>query len=110
MTSTGECRFHLRGTEIARLATTMNEMLERVEGSGAQQRAFVGDASHELRIPLTRIRTQLEVEMKDGLDPAAAAALHKEVLGLQDLVEDLLYLAQHDAQRGHRASDSPRSG
>ena len=85
--------------EIARLATTMNEMLERVEGSGAQQRAFVGDASHELRIPLTRIRTQLEVEMKDGLDPAAAAALHKEVLGLQDLVEDLLYLAQHDAQR-----------
>ena len=85
--------------EIARLAITMNEMLERVEGSGAQQRAFVGDASHELRIPLTRIRTQLEVEMKDGLDPAAAAALHDEVLGLQDLVEDLLYLAQHDAQR-----------
>ena len=37
--------------------------------------------------------------MKDGLDPAGAAALHKEVLGLQDLVEDLLYLAQHDAHQ-----------
>ena len=85
--------------EIARLALTMNDMLGRIERSGAQQRAFVGDASHELRIPLTRLRTQLEVQMGAGLDPESALSLHGELIGLQNLVEDLLALAQLDAQK-----------
>ena len=47
--------------EIGRLARTMNDMLARLEDSAARQRRFVADASHELRSPLTAIRTGLEV-------------------------------------------------
>ena len=47
--------------EVRRLALTLNDMLERLERSSARQRSFVADAAHELRSPLTAIRTQLEV-------------------------------------------------
>lgn len=86
--------------EIGRLAATMNDMLERLERSADRQRRFVADASHELRGPLTRIRTELEVDL---LQPAAAdlTATHRSVLeeaeGLQRLIDDLLALARLDA-------------
>ena len=85
--------------EIARLAHTMNEMLERVEDSAERQRRFVADASHELRSPLTRIRAELEVDLAHP-DSADLAATHRSVLDeasiLQRLVEDLLLLARSD--------------
>lgn len=87
--------------EISRLARTMNAMLERIERSAEQQRQFVGDASHELRAPLTRIRTTLEV---DATYPHSAdvTATHRAVLAqtiaLQHLVDDLLLLAGNDAE------------
>src|ERR1035441_379716 len=46
--------------EIGRLARTMNDMLARLDDSAARQRRFVADASHELRSPLTAIRTRSE--------------------------------------------------
>ncbi|MDH3189921.1 MAG: HAMP domain-containing protein, partial [Acidimicrobiia bacterium] len=51
--------------EIDRLAGTMNEMLDRVERSIDRQQRFVADASHELRSPLTRMRTRLELESSE---------------------------------------------
>ncbi|MFY9913803.1 MAG: HAMP domain-containing protein, partial [Nocardioidaceae bacterium] len=51
------------GDEITRLAETMNEMLERLEAASARQRRFVADASHELRSPLTAIRTSQEIAL-----------------------------------------------
>ncbi len=91
--------------EIGRLARTMNEMLDRMEGADRAQRRFVADASHELRSPLTRIRSELEVELARPTDAVADAdgllATHRSVLeeavGLQRLVEDLLHLARSDA-------------
>ena len=86
--------------EIARLARTMNQMLARVEAASARQDRFVADASHELRGPLTRIRTELEVDLAHPAvaDPAAtAASVLEEVLALQRLVDDLLVLARGDA-------------
>ena len=86
--------------EIARLASTMNEMLDRVEDATERQRRFVADASHELRGPLTRLRSSLEVTAAhpDGLDPAR---LSRELLGdaveLQKLVDDLLFLARSES-------------
>jgi len=86
--------------EIARLALTMNTMLERVDDAAQRQARFVADASHELRSPLTRIRSELEVDLASAED-ADLGATHRsilqETLGLQRLLEDLLQLARTDA-------------
>lgn len=85
--------------EVARLARTMNAMLDRIEASSDRQQRFVADASHELRSPLTRIRTELEVDMAHpaGADPdATRRSVLDEVDGLQRLVDDLLLLARID--------------
>jgi signal transduction histidine kinase len=86
--------------EIARLAHTMNAMLERVEGAVDRQRRFVADASHELRTPLTRMRSELEVDLAHPGD-ADAVATHRSVLeeatALEHLIDDLLLLARSDA-------------
>jgi signal transduction histidine kinase len=86
--------------EISRLAGTMNEMLDRLETSAERQRRFVADASHELRSPLTRMRSELEVRGSSGDTgdgPAILDSILEEVLGLQQLVDDLLELARADA-------------
>ena len=85
--------------EIARLARTMNDMLERVEDAAQRQQRFVADASHELRSPLTRIRTELEVDLAhpDRADLLAThASVLDETIGLQRLVDDLLLVARTD--------------
>ncbi|MCU1443243.1 MAG: putative sensor histidine kinase TcrY [Cryobacterium sp.] len=85
--------------EIARLARTMNEMLERVEFAAERQRRFVEDASHELRTPLARIRAELEVDLAHP-DPAGHQATLERILRdadeLQRLIDDLLTLARSD--------------
>jgi signal transduction histidine kinase len=91
------------GDEIDRLAETMNEMLDRIERASTRQQQFVADASHELRSPLTRIRSELEVDLAHP-DQADMAATHRSVLDeaveLQRLVDDLLLLARSDAAVG----------
>ena len=85
--------------EVARLARTMNAMLDRVEGASDRQRRFVGDASHELRTPLARMRSEIEVDLAHP-DRADLLATHHSVLdeavGMQRLVDDLLLLARAD--------------
>jgi signal transduction histidine kinase len=89
--------------EIARLARTMNTMLDRLEEAHRRQEQFVADAAHELRSPLTRMRSELEV---DEAHPAGAnlAETHRSVLAetvaLQHLVDDLLQLARSDDGAG----------
>jgi signal transduction histidine kinase len=85
--------------EIARLAGTMNRMLDRLERSQAQQRRFVSDASHELRSPVAAIRQYAEVatvhpESISSADLAAAVLV--EDLRVQRLIDDLLLLARAD--------------
>jgi signal transduction histidine kinase len=86
--------------EIGRLARTMNAMLTRLDDATQRQHRFVADASHELRSPLTGIRTQLEVDL---LHPEQAdwEATERSVLDdtvrLQRLVDDLLVLARTDS-------------
>jgi signal transduction histidine kinase len=87
------------GDEIDRLAHTMNETLDRLEGAIRRQQQFVADASHELRSPLTRIRTELELDLAHGkpVDPATTErSVLDETLDLQQLVDDLLQLARSD--------------
>jgi signal transduction histidine kinase len=85
--------------EIHRLAVTLNDMLTRMENVRARQRAFVADAAHELRSPLTNMRTQLEVAQRVGPDtdwPAFVEDLLIDTERLARLVEDLLLLARAD--------------
>ncbi|MGH9077104.1 MAG: sensor histidine kinase [Acidimicrobiales bacterium] len=89
--------------EIARLARTMNEMLDRLEASAGTQRRFVADASHELRSPLAVLQATLELATThpgEAAWPAAAASALDETRRLYRLVDDLLTLAQaeHDRQ------------
>ena len=85
--------------EVHRLAVTLNDMLHRLDAARARQRAFVADAAHELRSPLTNMRTELEVAQHLPHDtdwPELADDLLADVQRLSRLVDDLLLLARSD--------------
>jgi signal transduction histidine kinase len=85
--------------EITRLTRTMNEMLDRLQLAGERQRRFVADASHELKSPLAAVQADLEVALAHPATadwPATAARLLAEGERMEQLVADLLFLAQCD--------------
>jgi signal transduction histidine kinase len=85
--------------DIRRLASEFNTMAERIDDIVNTQHAFVADASHELRSPLTAIRLQLEAmeyASGDALDQRRMRAL-EEVTRLSRNVDGLLLLARQDA-------------
>jgi signal transduction histidine kinase len=88
--------------EIRALALTLNDMLDRLAASRGRQRAFVADAAHELRSPLTSMRTQLEVAQHLGEGGELTANLLADVARLSTLVEDLLLLARAGSDSSHR--------
>ncbi len=87
--------------EVRSLARSFNSMTERISRLVDKQRAFAGDASHQLRTPLTALRLQLERAgaMLEN-DPAGARerieAASEETERLQRLVEGLLLIARSD--------------
>lgn len=87
--------------EVAHLARTVNAMLDRLEWSATRQRQFVSDASHELRTPVSSIRTEMEVALlaPESTDwPEAARSVLAEDARLERIVGDLLTLARFDEQ------------
>ncbi len=85
--------------EIARLARTLNSMLDRLEASSRRERRFVSDASHELRSPIANIRTELEVAMHhpavtDWIE--VAGEVLEQNRRMEELVSGLLLLARSD--------------
>ena len=102
--------------EVGRLAIRFNSMLDRLEGSRAEldesvraQRQLVADASHELRTPVTSLRTNVEVLLAGGeLDPEDRQRLLADVVEqseeLTALVTDLIELARGD-QPGYATED-----
>jgi signal transduction histidine kinase len=88
-----------RKDEIARLATTMNRMLARLEAGRQRERRFVSDASHELRSPVASIRQHAEVAVSHPEETDTrefAQVVLEEDTRLQRLVEDLLLLTRLD--------------
>ena len=87
--------------EIRSLARSVNTMADRLDDLLRQQRAFAGDASHQLRTPLTALRVRLDnaADLVDA-DPDAArdtiAAAQDEALRLQRIVDALLMLTRAD--------------
>ncbi|MGW0481972.1 sensor histidine kinase [Nonomuraea sp. NPDC003214] len=89
--------------EVHSLATTLNDMLGRLEEAEQRQRALVSDAAHELRSPLASIRLQLEVALghPEGQDwRETAEGVLEDTLRLHRLAEDLLALARLDERGG----------
>jgi heavy metal sensor kinase len=89
------------GDELDRLATTLNEMLGRLDVAFRQIRQFSADASHELQTPLTILRGELEVALRAPRSPeeygrVMASAL-EESERIARLVEGLLLLSRADA-------------
>jgi len=89
--------------EVGELARGFNDMAMQVEAQFAAQRAFVADASHELRSPLTALGGQLDVLVRVlDAQPAEARRLalymRREIDRMSVLAEDLLVLARIDAQ------------
>jgi two-component system OmpR family sensor kinase len=91
------------GDEVAALATTMNELLDRLHVALERDRQFMADAGHELRTPLAILRAELELGARPG---RSQAALHSAIVEagqetdrLIRLAEDLLLLARTDNQQ-----------
>ena len=81
--------------EIARLAQRFNEMLDRLAAAFAVQRAFVDDAGHELRTPITIVRGHLELMGGEPEEQRATIELVTEELDrMARIVDDLLLLAK----------------
>lgn len=84
------------------LAESFNRMLDRLEEAFAKQKAFVADASHDLRTPLTVVRGQLEVLARDP-DPSpeevrrVQGVVSEATARMERLVGDLLLLAKSDS-------------
>ena len=83
--------------EIHALAVTLNSMLDRLAASRERQRAFLADVAHELRSPLTSMRTQLEVAQRLGESGELDHDLLVDVVRMSALVEDLLVMARLDS-------------
>ncbi len=95
-------RIHERGTkdELDQLARILNDLLERLQASLAEIRQFTGEAAHEIRTPLTRIRGEVELLLRGDLAPDARHALAgvvEELDRLGGMVRDLLALSRADA-------------
>lgn len=81
--------------ELADLTRTYNDMLDRVEGAFATQRAFLDDAGHELRTPITVIRGHLELaDPGQPLGEETREVVFDELDRMTRIVEDLLLIAK----------------
>jgi two-component system, OmpR family, sensor kinase len=97
--------------ELAQLVETLNEMLGRLQDGFEAQRRFTADAAHELRSPLTRLRTEIEVSMRRPRDleeyRTILANTLEEIQRLGGLTENLLTLARLDAGEGREVTSAP---
>lgn len=93
-----EQRIPVRGSdEIAQLAETFNEMLDRLERAFDMQRRFLDDAGHELRTPLTIVRGHLELLGDDPEERRQTLELVLDELErMGRMVEDITMLAKAD--------------
>jgi len=88
--------------ELGQLATTFNDLLNRLEQSFERQRRFIADASHELRTPLAILRGEAEVAMSQKGRKAeeyleSLSVLYEETSRLIKIVEDLFTLTRADS-------------
>lgn len=88
--------------ELEDLHGAFNDLLTRVQEAFVRQQRFTGEASHQLRTPLTALLGQLEVGLRREREPAEYRQIleraHRGGLQLVQIVEMLLFLARADAE------------
>jgi two-component system, OmpR family, sensor kinase len=93
--------------EIGELTATFNDLIRRIEQTLAAHSRFLAEASHELRRPLTILRTNLYILRDPGLPESDRAAclerMSREASAMTSLVGDLLLLNRDRAQSLERA-------
>jgi len=98
-----------RGDEVGELAIAFNEMLEALEQNHQALQRFLGNASHQLRTPLTTVRANLDLAARPGLPAeerqAILADARDEAERMGRLIGDLLSLAR--AESGARIEFAP---
>jgi signal transduction histidine kinase len=89
--------------ELDRLTNTLNDLLDRLADALERQRRVVSDASHELRTPISVLRTRIDVALRGEPDPrrhhTALREARTDVQRLARLADDLLVLARADQGR-----------
>lgn len=89
------------GDEVGELAVAFNEMLSALEQNHQALQRFLGDASHQLRTPLTTIRANLDLAQRQGLPDeerqAILADARDEAERMGRLIGDLLALARAES-------------
>ncbi len=87
-------------SELQPLLDAVDQLLRRVAGDAARQRHFIADAAHQLRTPLTALRTEAELALLEPHPPAVHATLqrlHRSAQRVARLADQLLALARTEA-------------
>jgi heavy metal sensor kinase len=91
------------GDELQRLSDTLNEMLDRIETAFLRITQFTADASHELRTPISLVRTEAELALRRSRGEAEYREALRHILleaeRTTSLIEQLLSLARADSGR-----------
>lgn len=91
------------GDELQRLSDTLNEMLDRIESAFQRITQFTADASHELRTPVSLIRTEAELALRRSRGEAEYKESLRHILleaeRTTSLIEQLLSIARADSGR-----------
>jgi heavy metal sensor kinase len=89
------------GDELQRLTETLNQMLKRIEAALDRITRFSADASHELRTPITVMRTRVELALRRTRTAAennqTLEQLHTELVRASELLDNLMLLARADS-------------
>lgn len=84
--------------ELQKMASTFNRMIERLQGNLEKQKQFISDASHELKTPLTVIKSYASLLRRRGVDnremtSEAVEAIYSEVTRIQKMTDTFLEMA-----------------
>ncbi len=86
--------------EFSRLAATFNQMFARLEGAFEAEKQFTADASHELRTPVSVIKSACEYAEKYGETPEeqreTLAMIHRQADRMAELIQQLLSITRLD--------------
>lgn len=90
-------------SEVQPLLHAIDQLLQRVAADAARQRHFIADAAHQLRTPLTSLRTEAELALLEAHPPAVHATLervHRSTQRVARAADQLLALARSEASSG----------